>query len=80
MQPCFCRRRLRVAKTITKRRGTPFYFSKNTFDSIPISMAHRLKSEACLAECCREMSGVIDEKHGVGNVVFLTKLLQKLLC
>jgi len=26
------------------------------------------------------MLSVIDEKHGVGNVVFLTKLLQKLLC
>jgi hypothetical protein len=65
LQPRFCRRRLRVAETITKRRGTPFYFSKDTFGSIPISMAHRLKSEACSTKCCRKMVGVIDEKHGV---------------
>jgi len=26
------------------------------------------------------MLGVIDEKHGVFEIVFLTKLLQKLLC
>jgi len=26
------------------------------------------------------MLGVIDEKHGVGDVVFLTKLPRKLLC
>jgi len=38
---------------------------KDTFDSIPISMAHRLKSEACSTKCCRKMSGVIDEKRGV---------------
>jgi hypothetical protein len=54
-----------VAETITKRRGTPFYFSKNTFDGIPISVAHRLKPEACSTKCCRKMFGVIDEKHGI---------------
>jgi len=26
------------------------------------------------------MLGVIDEKHGVGDIVFLPKLPQKLLC
>jgi hypothetical protein len=36
-----------MAETIAKRRGTSFYFPENTFDSIPISMANRLKSEPC---------------------------------
>jgi len=43
-------------------------------------MAHRLKSETSSTECRREMLSMIDEKHGVFNVVFLLKLSQKLLC
>ena len=43
-------------------------------------MVHRLKSEACSTKYYRKMVGVIDEKHGVWDIVFLLKFLQKPLC
>jgi len=67
-----------VTEAITKRGSTSFYLSKDTFDSIPISVANRLKSESCSSQCSGEVLCVIDEKHGIFNVVFLTKLSQKL--
>jgi len=42
-------------------------------------MPNGLKSKPCSAECSSEMLSVIDEKHGVGDVVFLTKFLKKIL-
>jgi len=42
-------------------------------------MSISLKSEPGSAECSIEMLGVIDEKHGVFDVVFLTKFVKKLL-
>jgi len=47
------------------------------FDSVPISMSNGVKSEPRSAECSSEILGVIDEKHGVGDVVVLLKLLEK---
>jgi len=49
------------------------------FDSVPVSMTNGLKSESCSLQSSREMLGVIDEKHGVGDVVFFLKLPEKLL-
>ncbi|GGL65104.1 hypothetical protein GCM10009039_23830 [Halocalculus aciditolerans] len=69
-----------MAETIDERGSTPFYFSKDTFDGVPISMANSLTSEACSMQCSRSMLGVIDEERGVCDVTFLTKLSQKLLC
>jgi hypothetical protein len=43
-------------------------------------VAHRLESESGSLKCCFEMLGVIDEKHGVIDIVFLPKFVQKLLC
>lgn len=68
-----------MAKTIAKRGCTSFYLSKDTFNAVPISMSNSLKSEPNSTECSRWMLGVIDKKHGVGDVVFLTKFSQKLL-
>jgi len=62
-----------------KRRGPPFYLSKHTFygvfkpvdpDSIP---------ESPFSECGFEISGVTDEKHGAGDVVFLDQLGETLM-
>ena len=69
-----------MAETIAKRRCSAFYFLKDTFDSIPIPMANCLESESGSSKCCFEMLGVIDEKHGVCDIVFLPKFVQKLLC
>jgi hypothetical protein len=43
-------------------------------------MANRLKSEPCPTKRRGYILSVFDEKHGVGNVVFFTKLPHKLLC
>jgi hypothetical protein len=47
------------------------------FNTVPISMAERLKSEPNSLQCRREMRGMIDEKDGVRDVVFLLHLPQK---
>lgn len=60
--------------------GSAFQFLEQAFDSIPISMSDMLKSEPELVEGSLEPWCAIDEKHGVGDVVFLTKLCQELLC
>ena len=56
-----------------------FYLSKETFGGVVISVTNGLKSEASSLQCCFEMGRVIDEKHGVGDVVFLAELPKKSL-
>ncbi|GAA0307673.1 hypothetical protein GCM10009066_21660 [Halarchaeum salinum] len=46
LQPRFGGLWIDVAETIAKRGSTPFYFSKDAFDGIPISVTNGLKSEA----------------------------------
>jgi hypothetical protein len=43
-------------------------------------MAFIAKSEAASSQCCLEMCCTIDEKHGVGDVVFLTKFSKEYFC
>jgi hypothetical protein len=43
------------------------------FDCIPVSAVDRPESEACSLQCSCEMLCVIDEKYGLGDVVFFTK-------
>jgi len=38
---------------------------KDTFDTVPISMADHAKSEAESVKCSFEMSRIIDQKRGV---------------
>jgi hypothetical protein len=66
-----------VAEAVRKRRRTPFQLSKNPFDSVPISVATHLKSEACSAERRLEMVGAIDEKHGSFDIVFLAEFREE---
>jgi hypothetical protein len=66
-----------VSKHILKRRGTPLYFSKDTFDSDPISVANRLRSEAESAECSLQVVRIIDENRHFGNRNFLRELADK---
>jgi len=60
-----------VAKTVRETDSYTFYFSEDTFDSIPISMF--LIFEIVAVTLTRSLQRVrsIDEKHGVINVVFL---------
>ena len=53
------------------------YFSKNTFNLISIAMDLDAVLESLLTERTSEVGGIINEKHGVGDVVFLTELGEK---
>jgi hypothetical protein len=57
-----------------KRRCSSFYFPKDTFDSIPISMWKRLKSVAVLIEEVHRVISVIDEKFGIIEPIVSMKL------
>jgi hypothetical protein len=64
-----------VTEAGRKRRGSAFELSKNSFDSVPISVARHLKSEPCSSERSLEMLGSIDEKHAVFDIVFFAEFL-----
>jgi hypothetical protein len=70
LEPRFGRFSLRVSERICKRRGSTFYFTKDTFDSIPISMATPLKSEPKTVQCSTEEGRTIDEEFGLFDGVF----------
>jgi len=53
LRPRFSSRWIDVTETITKRGGSSFYLTKETFDSIPIPMANRLESELSSVQCSR---------------------------
>jgi len=61
-EPCLRCLKRDSAKTIRKRGGSSFYFSKDTFDCIPIFMTNHLKSVAVFSENWPEIGCVIDEK------------------
>jgi len=61
--------RLDMAKTICKRRCLSFYFSKNTFDSIPISVCEYLKSVVIFSQDWSEVVGIINEKLHVVKLI-----------
>jgi hypothetical protein len=58
--------------------SSSFYLFENTFGGVPISTSNMLKSEVFLEECSLQPRGTIDEKYGVGDVVFLLEFLQEL--
>ena len=58
-----------IAKTIRKRGGSAFYFSKDTFNCVPISMANYLKSIAVFGENWSEIVCVINEKFNCVKLI-----------
>jgi hypothetical protein len=71
LEPRFYCRRLHVAKRIWKGRSLSFYFSKEVSDGIPIAMEFVSAIEAMAVESSFEPLGIIDEKHGGFDIVFL---------
>jgi hypothetical protein len=59
--------------------GSTFEFFEQSLDAVPISVCDVLKSEALLEERGLEPRCTIDEKHSVGDVVFLLEFVEKLL-
>jgi hypothetical protein len=77
LQPRFRGRWLHVAETITKRGGTSFYFTKDTFNSIPISVATHLKSESGPRQRSFEMVSIIDQNRCLGDRHVLLQFAEK---
>jgi len=57
-----------------------FYFSKDTFDAVPISMSFVSEIEAVFATGSLKWNRTINEKDRVIDIVFLTKFREKLIC
>jgi hypothetical protein len=66
-----------VTEAVRKRRCSALQLSKNSFDSIPISVARYLKSESGSVKCSLEVLGAIDEKHGGFDIVFLPQFTKE---
>jgi hypothetical protein len=66
-----------VAEAVRERRRSSLEFSKDPFDSIPISVAFMLKSEASSLESSLEVLSAIDEKHGGFDIVFLPQFAEE---
>ena len=69
LKPRFCCRRLDVGEAICKRGCSTFYFLKNTFDDVPISMWNHLKSVVILIKDIHQVIGIIDEEFDVINSI-----------
>ena len=54
------------------------YLAENTFDLGSLAVTLDAMAVALSAEATDEIVGIIDEKHGVGDVVFLGRLGEKL--
>ena len=61
LQPVLSGVRLDVAEAVGELLCSAFYFSKNTFDSVPIPVRNVLKSEAVPVEGGVEPRALIDE-------------------
>lgn len=57
--------------------GSVFYLFEYSFDRIPISVGDVLKSEVAMVERRLEPRCAVDEKHGIGDVVFLAEFMKK---
>ena len=51
--------------------SSSYYFSKNTFDCVSKAMLLDAITEALAMETADQIGGVVDEKYGVRDVVFL---------
>jgi hypothetical protein len=60
-----------VAETICNRRASTFYFSKDAFDRFSEAVLLDAIAESFSARSTDKIVGGVDEKHGIGDVVFL---------
>jgi len=66
-----------MAENICKRRCSPFYFPKDTLDSIPISMCESLKSVAVFSQNWSKIISIVNKKYNVVKLIPAIKLVQK---
>jgi uncharacterized protein (DUF433 family) len=72
LQPRFRGRRIDVAEIVLKRRGSSFYFSKDTFNRISETVLFDAVAVVFAAETTDQIVCVIDEKQSIFDVVFLS--------
>jgi len=77
LEPIFGCFRFDVAEAVRKRRGSSLQFSKNSFDSVPISVATHLKSEPRSLKRSLEVLRAINKKNSGFDIVLLPKFAQE---
>ena len=73
-EPIFGRPWFDVAETVRKRRSSLSYLSKDTFDSVLISVTSSLKSEPDPSKCSPEVFRTIYDEYGNYEVMSLLQL------
>ncbi len=71
LEPGFGGIRFGVSEIISELVGSLFYFLKETFDGVPISVFFVSKSEIVSVEYIFQPGSGIDENHGIVDIVFL---------
>jgi hypothetical protein len=66
-----------VAETVRRRRGSTLQFSKQAFDSVPISVATDVESESSSVKCSLEVFRAVNKKFGSFDIVFLAQFAQE---
>ena len=66
-----------MAEMVSELLRSTYYLFRDTFDTISITMDDMFKSEITLEEWNLQPGCAIDEKHRVGDAVFLLEFLQK---
>ena len=74
LQPSFDCRRPHMLNVFANEDVRRFYLSKDTFNSIPTSVATHPKSESEPRQCSFEMVGIIDQNRCLGDRYNLLKL------
>jgi len=80
LEPRFRGRWIDAAETVRERRSSSFYFPKYTFDGVSEAVVFDAVAVAFAAKSTDRIGGVIDEKHGVEDAVFLSYFSKKLSC
>ena len=66
-----------MTETVKERISTSFYLPKDTFDAVTISISLVSEIEVMSLTSFFQWRGVIEEKHGVINCVFLTEFTEE---
>ena len=73
LEPRFGGFRIDVAEAVRELFGSSFYFMKDTFDGIPISVGDMLKSESVTVTGRLQPGRAIDQKDRVVDEMFLAE-------
>jgi hypothetical protein len=74
---CVC---VGVAETVLETDSLSFYFTKDTFNAVSISMSFVSEIETVTSAGFVQWCRTIDEKHGVIDVVFLAQFVEERVC